>query len=463
MTTNTSELNDKPRPGFSSTLAVFRTRTFLYLWAGAMISNIGNWMENAGQNWAVVSGVKDNPRLAAILTEVLNFADFAPVLLLALIAGVISDRVDRRKWLLILQSLACLLGTGLAVAGYMGRASPGVVIGFTAAEGVVWALTGPAWLTMVPAVAPRKYLPQAMALNSVQFNLARLIGPVLAGLIILRWSVNLAFAINAATFVFVIAALFKIPPQPPPADRPRRHPMHDLKEGLRFVTTHRGTRQLAVMAVIFMFLAAPVQGLLAVYAHQVLHGQSDLYGWMLGSMGFGSVLGAFSLGRFPSYYPRHHLIPLAMTLFTVTALAYSFSTNPLLSLPLLMVCGIFWLMALNSANTANQLLASDEMRGRVMSVMFLCNQGSMPLGHLAAAGLTGLMPVTWVLRGMLGVLLLCTLAFMLRREPAIDNLVRRSNVRYESLGETIWEAITADSHRPAEAADSGEGPAESVK
>src|SRR5271170_6273469 len=151
MTTNTSDSSRESRPGFSSTLAVFRSRTFLYLWSGALISNIGNWMENAGQNWAVVSGVKDNPRLAALLTEVLNFADFAPVLLLALAAGVLSDRVDRRKLLLILQSLACLLGTGLAVAGYMGLASPGVVIGFTAAEGVVWAFTGPAWLTVVPA------------------------------------------------------------------------------------------------------------------------------------------------------------------------------------------------------------------------------------------------------------------------------------------------------------------------
>ncbi|HTV47658.1 MAG TPA: MFS transporter [Phycisphaerae bacterium] len=460
MTTNTSDLTDQPRPGFSSTLAVFRTRTFLYLWCGALISNIGNWMENAGQNWAVVSGVKDNPRLAALLTEVLNFADFAPVLLLALAAGVISDRVDRRKWLLILQSLACLLGAGLAVVGYMGLASPGVVIGFTAAEGVVWAFTGPTWLALVPAVAPREYLPRAVALNSVQFNLARLIGPVLAGLIILRWSVNLAFAINAATFVFVIAALFKIPPQPPRADRVRRHPVHDLKEGLRFVTTHRGIRQLAIMAIIFMFLAAPVQGLLAVYAHQVLHGQSDLYGWMLGSIGLGSVLGALFLGRIPSYYPRHHLIPLAMTLFTIMALAYSFSTIPLLSLPLLLMCGFFWLMALNSSNTANQLLASDEMRGRVMSVMFLCIQGSLPLGHLAAAGLTTLMPATWVLRGMLCVLFICTLVFLIRREPAIDNLTRRQGIRRESFGETIWEAITADSHRPARASDSGEGPAE---
>ncbi|HMD53572.1 MAG TPA: MFS transporter, partial [Phycisphaerae bacterium] len=250
MTTNTSDSSRESRPGFSSTLAVFRSRTFLYLWSGALISNIGNWMENAGQNWAVVSGVKDNPRLAALLTEVLNFADFAPVLLLALAAGVLSDRVDRRKLLLILQSLACLLGTGLAVAGYMGLASPGVVIGFTAAEGVVWALTGPAWLTVVPNVVPRKYLPRAVALNSMQFNLARLIGPVAAGLIILRWSVNLAFAINAATFLFVIAALFKIPPMPPRADRAHRHPLHDLKEGLHFVTTHRGIRQLAVMAIV---------------------------------------------------------------------------------------------------------------------------------------------------------------------------------------------------------------------
>jgi MFS family permease len=196
-----------------------------------------------------------------------------------------------------------------------------------------------------------------------------------------------------------------------------------------------------------MFLSAPVQGLLPVFAQSVLGGGPALFGFMLAAIGLGSIIGAFALASIPAYYPRHHLIPLAMCTFSVIGLVFSFSKIPALSVGILVIAGMFWLLSLNPSNTANQLLATDANRGRVLSVMLLAQQGGMPLGHLCAGFLTHYMPVPWVLRVMLGTLFLVMLVFLFIREPAIDNMTRRAP-QERGLRATIWEAITAHSHHP---------------
>src|SRR6267154_5622682 len=187
-------------------LDVFRHRPFLIFWLGACISNTGNWTENAAQSWAVTSQTVGNPH-QGLLVEILQFADFCPVLLLALVAGVISDRVNRKVWLIVLQSAACALGAGLAIAAFLGKATPWVVITFTFLEGIVWALNGPVFMAIVPSLVPRAELGAAMALNSVQFNMARFCGPMLAAVIIGGIGVAGAFALTALTFLPLLIAL----------------------------------------------------------------------------------------------------------------------------------------------------------------------------------------------------------------------------------------------------------------
>jgi predicted MFS family arabinose efflux permease len=190
-----------------------------------------------------------------------------------------------------------------------------------------------------------------------------------------------------------------------------------------------------------------LQGLLPVFAQSVLRGGPTLFGLMLAAIGLGSILGAFLLSFIPSYYPRHHLIPLAMCVFAALGLLFSLSTKPALSLTILVASGTFWLLSLNPSNTANQLLATDANRGRVLSIMLLAQQGGMPLGHLCAGVLTRCMSPAWVLRLMLGMLLVVMAVFLFRREPAIDNMPRR-RLGKPTLRNTIWEAITAHSHHP---------------
>ncbi len=435
-------------------LEVFRHRPFLIFWIGACISNTGNWTENAAQSWAVTSQTIGNPH-QGLLVEILQFADFCPVLLLALLAGVISDRVNRKVWLITLQGLACALGAGLAVAAFLGRATPWVVIVFTFLEGIVWALNGPVFLSVVPSLVPRAELGRALALNSVQFNMARLCGPMLAAALIGAVGVAGAFTFNACTFLpLLIALVAAIPSTPAPSRSQTASVCDDIREGLKFVWAGPGTRRLTIMGVSFMFLAAPLQGLLPVFAQSVLKGGPTLFGLMLSAIGLGSILGAFLLSCIPSYYPRHHLIPLAMCVFAAIGLLFSLSTTPLLSLIILVASGTFWLLSLNPSNTANQLLATDANRGRVLSVMLLAQQGGMPLGHLFAGCLTHYMSPSWVLRLMLGTLLVVMVVFLFLREPAIDGLPRRK-LGSRTLRAAIWEAVTAHSHHPAYPAEIG--------
>lgn len=428
-------------------LGVLRHRVYLIFWIGAFISNTGNWTENAAQSWAVTKQTVGSSH-QGLMVEILQFADFCPVLLLALIAGVISDRVNRKVWVIILQSIACVLGAGLAVAAFMHKATPWLVIAFTFLEGIVWALNGPAIMAIVPSLIPRAELDRAIALNSVQFNMARLCGPMLAAAVIAGLGVAGAFTFNAFTFIpLLIALIYAIPHSAPPPKAKPTSIGHDIREGLKFVWTHPGTRRLTIMSLTFMFLSAPVQGLLPVFAQSVLGGGPALFGFMLAAIGLGSIIGAFALASIPAYYPRHHLIPLAMCTFSVVGLVFSFSKIPILSVGILIVAGMFWLLSLNPSNTANQLLATDANRGRVLSVMLLAQQGGMPLGHLCAGFLTRYMPVPWVLRVMLGTLFLVMLVFVFIREPAIDNMTRRAP-RERGLRARIWEAITAHSHHP---------------
>jgi MFS family permease len=441
------------RPASGKPLEVFRHRPFLIFWIGACISNTGNWTENAAQSWAVTSQTIGNPH-QGLLVEILQFADFCPVLLLALLAGVISDRVNRKVWLIALQASACALGAGLAVAAFLGRATPWVVIVFTFLEGIVWALNGPVFLAVVPSLVPRAELDRALALNSVQFNMARLCGPMLAAALIGAVGVAGAFTFNACTFLPLLIALLVAIPNTPAPSRPKTTSIYaDIREGLKFVWTSPGTRRLTIMGALFMFLAAPLQGLLPVFAQSVLKGGPTLFGLMLSAIGLGSILGAFLLSCIPSYYPRHHLIPLAMSAFAVIGLLFSLSTAPVPSLIILVASGTFWLLSLNPSNTANQLLATDANRGRVLSIMLLAQQGGMPLGHLSAGFLTHYMSPAWVLRLMLGTLLVVMIVFLFMREPAIDNLPRRNSGKL-TLRASIWEAVTAHSHHPAHPAES---------
>src|SRR5437763_1078637 len=188
--------------------SVFRHRAFRWIWIGALVSNVGNWMEAVAQSWLVQQQTG-----SPFMVELLAASEFVPHAVLMLAAGWLADHYDRRKLLLAGQSMMMVLGAVLAVAAHLGWATPWVIIAISFAEGAAWAGVTPSWQALIPAVVPRSELPSAIALNSAQFNTARLLGPMLAGALLSAVSAAFVFDLNVVSFlgIVVVLALVRVP------------------------------------------------------------------------------------------------------------------------------------------------------------------------------------------------------------------------------------------------------------
>ncbi len=297
--------------------SVLRYKTFRWIWAASLVSNVGNWMEAVGQSWLV-----QQQTASPFMVELLAASEFVPHALLVLAAGALADRYDRRKLLLAGQIAMMALGAVLAVLTHLGHATPWVVIALSFAEGAAWASVMPAWQALVPALVPRDELPSAIALNSAQFNTARLLGPMLAGTLLSTAGAALVFDVNVVSFlgIVLVLALVRVP-SAPVASAPTTGGSLKLAGGagtaLKWALHEPGPRRLIVGVFAFSIFSAPVQGLLPTMADQVLHVGARGYGAMLSSLGAGAIAGALTLARLPRSYPRHHLIPLSMLGFSL--------------------------------------------------------------------------------------------------------------------------------------------------
>ncbi len=425
---------------------VLRHRAFRWIWIGALLSNVGNWMEAVAQSWLVQQQTN-----SPFMVELLAASEFVPHAVLMLAAGWLADHYDRRKLLLLGQVTMMVLGAVLAVAAHLGWATPWVIIALSFAEGAAWATVTPSWQAIVPALVPREELPGAIALNSAQFNTARLLGPMIAGALLSAASAAFVFDLNVLSFLGIVAVLAVI--KVPGAELAAAHTSGGelvqtggVKTALRWALHEPGPRRIILGVFAFSLLAAPVQGLLPAMADQVLHVGAHGYGVLLSCLGAGAIVGALTLARLPRGYPRHHLIPLSMLGFALCALVYGLSRWPLLSGAALAVGGVFWVWALASSSTAMQLLVPEGLRGRAMSVLALATTGPLPLGHL----LGGTVAHAFGIRaGVLGSC--CALAVFAAwsawaREPAVDAM-QLPPPPPRGFRAAVWEALTAASHR----------------
>ena len=429
--------------------AVLRYPAFRWIWMGALLSNVGNWMEAVAQSWLVQQQTS-----SPFMVELLAASEFVPHALLMLAAGWLADHYDRRKLLLAGQVAMMVFGAMLAVAAHLGLATPWVVIGLAFAEGAAWASVTPSWQAILPTLVPRDELPSAIALNSAQFNTARLLGPMLAGALLVASSAAVVFDINFVSFVGIVAvlALVRVPSAPlaaAPTSAGKLASSGGVRQAIKWALHEAGPRRLLLVLFVFALLSAPVQGLLPAMADSVLHVGAHGYGVLLSSLGAGAILGALTLARFPRAYPRHHLIPLSMLAFSLCALVYASSPWPLLSGAALFVGGVFWVWSLASCSTAMQLLVPDSLRGRAMSVMALATTGPLPLGHLLGGTLAHAFGIRTGVFLSVGTLALFSTWSAWAREPGIDAMEPRGpHVR--GLRESLWEALTASSHRAQE-------------
>lgn len=368
-------------PAAVTTFASLRIRNYRLYFTGAAISNNGTWMQRIAQDWLVFSLTGSS--FAVGVTTALQFG---PMLFLGLFGGLIADRYDQRKLLLGTQLALGLLATALAVLTFTNQITVGLIYLIALGLGLVTVIDNPARQTFVGVMVPTSLMRNAVSLNSGNFQLARLTGPALAGVLIAWVGPAWAFAINASTFVATISALLLMRPgefqQLTRADRAPGQ----LRQGLRYVFDRPHlTWTIALVFFIGCFgFNFPI--IMTAYAGNVFHGGAGLYGWLNSTMAAGSVIGALLAAR-----------RSRVTLRLVFAGAAGFGAMLVLSgltpwlwlfLPLLVLTGLAGVSFNTMANATVQLATGQELRGRVMSLYFLVLMGSTPIGSLIVGWIT---------------------------------------------------------------------------
>lgn len=362
-------------------LSPFRHRSYRLFFAGQTVSLIGFWMQAIAQAWLVYR-LTDS----SLLLGLVAFAGQAPVLLVSPFAGVLADRLDRRRVLLVTQATmmasACVLA-GLTIGEVV---QPWHIVALAFLSGTANAFDVPTRQSFTIEMVGREDLPRAIALNSIMFNAARLVGPALAGLLVAAVGEGWCIALNAASYLAVLASLtvMRVAPQP---RREASHPLSDLRDGFIYVTTHRETRTVLLLLAASSLFGTCYLTLMPVFARDILRGGSDAYGLLMASIGAGALFGALGIARVPQ--PVIARLPfLAAACFGGSLIAFSQSASFLLSMVLLLPAGLGMMTQGISTNMLLQHSVADAMRGRVMAYYVMAFIGMVPMSALASGWLS---------------------------------------------------------------------------
>ena len=403
-----------------------RYRNFRLYFLGQGTSLIGTWLTRVAMSWLVY-------RLTGseLLLGVVGFAGQVPTFLLAPVAGVLIDRIDRHRVLLITQALALVQSGLLAVLTITGVITVAEIVVLALLQGVINAFDTPARQAfVVRMVDSREDLPNAIALNSTMVNAARLLGPSLGGVLIALVGEGWCFAIDSVSYVAVIASLvaMRVAPQAPPATTSGFHAQ--LRDGIRYIARFAPVRALLLLLAASSLTGVPYAVLMPVFAKEVLGGGSHTYGLLMASSGMGALIAALWLAARRSVLGLGRVVAVAATAFGVALVAFSLSRSLWLSVPLLAAAGASMMLQMASSNTLVQTLVDEEVRGRVMSFYTVSFLGMMPFGSLAAGWLGQHLgaPVTVRLGGVVTVA--ASLLFW-RKLPELRRLARPV---YERLG-----------------------------
>lgn len=371
-------------------------RDFRLFWSGNFLSNVGTWMQNVAQGWLVLQLAPTN---SAFWLGMVGFASTAPMLFFSLLGGAIADRVDRRKLMMWTQSAMMLFAFVLWGLTATHRITVPLIILLAFASGLAMALNSPAYQSIVPQLVPREDLSNAIALNSAQFNLSRVLGPTLGGFAMAYLGVSGNFLLNALSFLAVLVALLQItyPPVYPVGDE--RTWWGDVADGFRYVFERREMMLLLLLAGLIAALGIPYMTFVPLFAKEILHTDARGYGLLVAGNGVGAFLGALVLAYRRTMTNRGHFVARSALTFYVFILLFAFSRNFFLSGLFLSGAGFCIVLMIASVNTLLQHLSDDHMRGRVMSLYGMASLGLTPVGCLLAGTLAGSLtaPVTLAL------------------------------------------------------------------
>jgi MFS family permease len=366
-----------PGGASTSTWAPMRSPVYRALWIAQLVSNLGTWMQTVGAQWMLVG----DPR-ADVLVPLVQTATTLPVMLLALPSGVLADLIDRRR-LLIATMGAMAAGVGLlaALTG-AGLTTPAVLLTLLFVIGCGQALVMPAWQAIQPDLVPAQQIPAAAALGSMSMNLARAIGPAIAGILVSASGPTLVFALNAVSFMGTVAVLVWWRRPAVEHTYPSERALAALSAGGRFIRSSPIVRRILLRSALFVAPASALWGLLPVIAADQLGLSSSGYGLLLGALGVGAVMGAFLLSQLRSRFGQNVLLSVAAAGFAAATVVLALVPNFVIVLALLLIGGASWLLTLSTLNAAMQLSLPSWVRARGLSVYQLVFMGGQALGSL---------------------------------------------------------------------------------
>jgi len=362
------------RPGNSSMFSAMRHRNFQLYFGGQLISNIGTWMQIIAQGWVVYQIGHSELTLGLVA-----FASAIPVLVISPWAGVIVDRVSRRTLLILTQSGAMLLAFMLMFKNVVQEWH---VIALAALLGVVNAFDAPARQAFVPEMVGKEDLPNAIALNSMMFNSARVLGPAVAGIVLALVGAAWCFTINGISYLAVIVGLVLMEL---PAQQKIQHvnsPWQQLKGGLKYTANHREILSLISLSLVFSLFGISYSTVLPAFVEKTLNQGALAYGWINTATGLGALTSAFFLAHRMTHGRRGKLLVLTNIVFPLTLIAFSYTSLLWLSLLFSYGLGIGFMVQFTIINTLLQTRVEDEFRGRVMGLYAITFFGFAPFGNL---------------------------------------------------------------------------------
>jgi predicted MFS family arabinose efflux permease len=359
----------------------FQYRDFRLMWLGACTSSVGTWMQKLAQSWLVLQ-ISGSPFLLGLD----SFLGEIPIFLFSLIGGVVADRTDRRH--LLLASQFVQMSCAFLLAGLIAFDVVKVwhILTLSFVVGLAQAFGGPAYQALIPSLVRSEDLSNAIALNSIQFNLARVIGPMLGGLALTKLGAAWCFGLNGVSFVAVIISLLMLQIRFNP-ERTNDSMLYSMKQGIGFMRKHGAMESLIALAFLMTLLGIPLIVFLPVFARDVFHHGPNTYTLLLSISGAGSVLGALVVAAMGNIRRKGLTALLMLVALGVCMSGFALSKSLLLSCVLLFLGGVALISVFSLVTSLVQLIAVDEMRGRVMSVYNVAFRGGMPIGSLVTGSL----------------------------------------------------------------------------
>ena len=396
---------------------------FRALWTAQFASNVGTWMQTVGAQWLLIDR-------SPLLVSLVQAAASLPIVLLALPAGAWADLVDRRRLLLGAQLGMFLSAATLAAATFLGVPSPAVVLGLTFLLGCGNAIAGPAWQAIQPDLVDRAVLPQAAALNGVNMNLARAVGPAVGGLVVATAGPGWVFALNAASFVGIAAVLarWRAPERVDTGSRERL--VEAVRAGGRYVRHALIVRRLLYRAILFIPAASAVWALLPVVAARHLGLDSGGYGLLLGMVGVGAVAGAFVIPRLRARVGSARLVTGAMFVTAAAIAVIATVRSPVLVGAALVPVGGSWIAVMSSLNSGLQLAVPNWVRARALAYYLVVFQGAQAVGAVIWGALADRTSVTTALLGAGAVLAVAAVVGLRSPMPDTSGLDRTPSAHW---------------------------------